>query len=206
MQGEARDGRTLAREAYFLEFARDITAVARMPLMVTGGIIAGSIGGFRGPGSTHTPITMAHATIPAGVRADIPWEASYNGLVFVLSGSGTIGSTPADGSSPRPISAGQTIVTSAGDLMTLTADARQDVETPSLEVLLLGGRPIKEPVVQYGPFVMNTKAEVMAAFEDFRSGRLGRVPADALRPYRATEAELRDAVAAMPHGGTITTP
>ena len=90
--------------------------------------------------------------------------------------------------------------------MTLTADARQDVETPSLEVLLLGGRPIKEPVVQYGPFVMNTKAEVMAAFEDFRSGRLGRVPADALRPYRATEAELRDAVAAMPHGGTITTP
>ena len=169
-------------------------------------IIAGSIGGFRGPGSTHTPITMAHATIPAGMRADIPWEASYNGLVFVLSGSGTIGSTPADGSSPRPISAGQTIVTSAGDLMTLTADARQDVETPSLEVLLLGGRPIKEPVVQYGPFVMNTKAEVMAAFEDFRSGRLGRVPADALRPYRATEAELRDAVAAMPHGGTITTP
>ena len=160
-------------------------------------IIAGTIGGQTGPGSTHTPITLAHATLPAGARADIPWDPAYNGLVFVFSGSGTFGVDQ------RPISAGQTLVTGPGDLVTLTADERQDPDTPTLEVLLMGGRPIGEPVVQYGPFVMNTKAEVMQAFEDFQRGRLGRVPADALRPYRPTEAELREAIAQMPHGGTI---
>ena len=168
-------------------------------------IIAGSIGGHSGPGSTRTPITMAHASIAAGARADIPWDASYNGLVFVFSGSGSIGRDR------RPIEAGQTIVTGPGDLLTLTADDRQDVETPSLEVLLLGGRPLREPVVQYGPFVMNTKAEVIEAFEDFQRGRLGHVPADGIRPYRASASEiaeakekrLREAVASMPHGGDI---
>lgn len=160
-------------------------------------IIAGSIGGYAGPGSTHTPITMAHATIAAGARADIPWDPTFNGLIFVFSGSGTIGADR------RPIKPGQTIVTTPGDLITLTADERQDVETPTLEVLLLGGRPIKEPVVQYGPFVMNSRAEIIQAFEDYQSGRLGHVPADGIRPYRPTEAELRAAVAAMPHGGTV---
>ncbi|MDO5627344.1 MAG: pirin family protein [Mobilicoccus sp.] len=160
-------------------------------------VIAGEIGGHRGPGSTHTPITMAHATIAAGARADLPWDPAYNGIVFVFSGTGTIGADA------RPIRAGQTIVTTPGDLMTLTADDRQDVETPALEVLLLGGRPIGEPVVQYGPFVMNTKAEVIQAFEDFQRGRLGRVPSDGIRPYRPTEAELREAIAAMPHGGRV---
>lgn len=158
-------------------------------------IIAGEIGGFTGPGSTHTPITLAHTTIAAGARAEIPWNAAYNGLVFVFSGSGTIGAER------RPIRAGQTIATAPGDLLTLTADDRQDAETPALEVLLMGGQPLREPVVQYGPFVMNSKDEVLDAFADFRSGRLGRVPADAIRPYRPTEQELRDAVAAMPHGG-----
>ena len=160
-------------------------------------IIAGSIGGYTGPGSTHTPITLAHATIAAGARADIPWDASYNGLIFVFSGEGTIGADR------RPIRAGETIVTTPGDLITLTANDSQDVETPALEVLLMGGRPLREPVVQYGPFVMNTKADVIQAFEDFQRGRLGRVPVDGIRPYRPTEAELRAAVAAMPHGGEV---
>lgn len=157
-------------------------------------IIAGTIGEHRGPGDTHTPITMAHATIAAGAQAEIPWDPGYNGLVFVFSGNGAIGRDR------RPIRTGQTIVTSAGDLITLTADERQDIETPSLEVLLLGGKPIGEPVVQYGPFVMNTEHEIRQAFEDFQSGRLGHVPADGLRPYRPTDEELRAAIAAMPHG------
>ncbi|MFW5473374.1 pirin family protein [Knoellia sp. CPCC 206450] len=161
-------------------------------------IIAGSIGGRRGPGDTHTPITMAHATISPGAQAEIPWNPAYNGLVFVFSGNGSIGRDR------RPIRPGQTIVTGPGDLLTLTADERQDVETPALEVLLLGGQPIREPVVQYGPFVMNTKREVVQAFEDFRAGRLGRVPADGLRPYRPTDEELRAAVAGMAHGDVHT--
>lgn len=164
-------------------------------------IIAGDIGGHRGPGSTHTPITMAHATIAPGAEANIPWNSSYNGLIFVFSGSGTIGADR------RPIRGGQTIVTNSGDLLKLTADDRQDVETPNLEVLLLGGQPINEPVVQYGPFVMNTKAEVIQAFEDFQSGRLGRVPADAIRPYRPSSEEIEaererqalEAISKMPH-------
>ena len=65
--------------------------------------------------------------------------------------------------------------------------------------------------MQYGPFVMNTKAEVIEAFEDFQRGRLGRVPAGGIRPYRASASEiaeakekrLREAVASMPHGGDI---
>ena len=157
-------------------------------------IIAGRIGEHRGPGDTHTPITMAHATIAPGAEAEVPWNPAYNGLVFVFSGTGTIGRDR------RPITPGQTIVTGRGDLLTLTADERQDPETPALELLLLGGQPIREPVVQYGPFVMNTEREVMQAFQDFQAGRLGQVPADGLRPYRATEEELRAAIAAMPHG------
>jgi len=52
-----------------------------------------------------------------------------------------------------------------------------------MEVLLLGGRPIKEPVVHYGPFVMNTRDEILTALEDFEAGRLGTIPVDALMPH-----------------------
>ncbi|MCM3922602.1 pirin family protein [Frankia sp. AiPs1] len=141
-------------------------------------VIAGEVGEHRGPGSTHTPIAVVHATVSPGARVHVPWNPEFNALVYVLGGRGTVG--PA----ARPIEAGQLAVLGAGDLVTVAADARQDAATPALEVLLLGGRPIREHVEAYGPFVMNTRAELIQAVEDFQAGKLGVIPAGALMPHR----------------------
>jgi hypothetical protein len=135
-------------------------------------VIAGDVAGHRGPGATHTPISMVHATVQPGAELVLPWPAEFNALVYVLSGNGTVG--PDD----RPFHTGQLAVHGPGDALVLRADARQDSRHPGLDVLILGGRPIGEPVYAYGPFVMNTRAEIVNAFEDFEAGRLGTVPAD----------------------------
>jgi redox-sensitive bicupin YhaK (pirin superfamily) len=134
-------------------------------------IIAGEVAGQAGPGSTHTPMSMVHATLAPTATLDLPWDASFNALVYVLSGRGTVGTER------RPIKAGNLAVLGRGDFVTLAADGNQDSRTPAMDVLVIGGRPIREPLAWAGPFVMNTKAEVMQAYEDFRAGRLGTVPA-----------------------------
>lgn len=140
-------------------------------------IIAGEIAGHRGPGSTHTPIALAHATILPGAQLSLPWNPEYNSLVYVLAGSGSVGAER------RPIHAGQLAVLGAGDRITVAAGDTQDSRYPAVEVLLLGGRPIREPVAQYGPFVMNTRAELEQAMTDFHAGRLGVIPDGALMPH-----------------------
>ncbi len=133
-------------------------------------VIAGEVGTTRGPGSTYTPMTMVHATVEPGARLDLPWDNTYNALVYVLSGHGTVGDEQV------PVRMGNLAVLGAGDFVTVQAGGKQDSRTPALDVLVLGGKPIREPVAWAGPFVMNTKSEVMQAFEDFQRGRLGTIP------------------------------
>jgi redox-sensitive bicupin YhaK (pirin superfamily) len=134
-------------------------------------IIAGDIAAHEGPGSTYTPMTMLHATVSPGAKLALPWRPDFNALAYVLSGDGYAGSER------RPIRTGQLVVFGAGDALTVEAASGQESRRPALELLLLGGRPIREPVAWGGPFVMNTKAEVLQAFEDFEAGRLGSIPA-----------------------------
>jgi redox-sensitive bicupin YhaK (pirin superfamily) len=140
-------------------------------------VIAGEVDGQVGPGSTHTPITLLHASIAAGAQLSMPWQPTYNALAYVMAGSGTVGPKA------QPIHAGQLAVFGPGDHVTLNADAKQDSRTSSLEVIMLGGEPIKEPMAHYGPFVMNTRAELQQTLEDYQAGRLGVIPTDAIMPH-----------------------
>lgn len=133
-------------------------------------VIAGNVGATEGPGSTYTPMTMVHATVAAGARLELPWDVDYNALVYVLSGHGTVGLER------KPVRMGNLVVLGPGDFVTLDGAQTQDSRTPSFDVLVLGGRPIREPIAMAGPFVMNTRAEVMQAYEDFQKGRLGTIP------------------------------
>ncbi len=116
-------------------------------------------------------MTLVHATLSPGARLSIPWRADYNALVYVLAGHGTVG---AEG---RPIQTGQLAVFGPGNALTIAAGTAQESRNPNVDVLILGGRPIGEPVAWMGPFVMNTRAEVMQAMADYQAGRLGSIPA-----------------------------
>jgi redox-sensitive bicupin YhaK (pirin superfamily) len=135
-------------------------------------VIAGQVGGHAGPGVTHTPISMAHATLSPGARLELPWPSEFNALVYVLAGRGSAGVEA------RPIVSGQLAVFGDGDVITVTGASVQESRSPNLDVLILGGRPIREPVAWYGPFVMNTHAEIAQALSDFKAGRMGTIPAD----------------------------
>jgi quercetin 2,3-dioxygenase len=134
-------------------------------------VIAGDVAGHQGPGVTHTPISLAHITVEPGAQVDLPWHPGYNALVYALAGSGTVGVER------RPIRLGQLAVLGPGDALRFTADPRQESHIPKLELYVMGGQPIREPVAHYGPFVMNTREELIQAFEDYQAGRLGVIPA-----------------------------
>ncbi|HZN73371.1 MAG TPA: pirin family protein [Micromonosporaceae bacterium] len=144
-------------------------------------VIAGEVAGHPGPGVTYTPITLVHATLSPGATLTLPWRADFNALVYALAGRGFVGAER------RPIELGQLAVLGTGDTVTVAAGNRQDGGSPNLDVLILGGQPIREPVAAYGPFVMNTKAELVQAFEDYQAGRLGSIPAHAAVRGEVTE-------------------
>jgi len=112
---------------------------------------------------------MPHAdVISAGTHVALEWPREFNALVYVLSGAGRVG-----GPDGRALSSGQVAALGAGDVVVL--DVHTDSTEP-LEVLLLGGQPIREPVFSYGPFVMNTKSEIIEAMDDFQAGKMGSIP------------------------------
>ncbi len=81
-------------------------------------VIAGDVGGHAGPGSTHSPMAMVHATVAAGARVDIPWRRDFNALVYVLGGTGTVGIER------RPVRTGQLAVFGDGDRIAVSCRCR----------------------------------------------------------------------------------
>jgi len=129
-------------------------------------VIAGESLGKSAVIETRTPIYFLHFTIQPGgaVVQDVP--AGYNALVYMISGSVHLGS---DGKTARE---GQMAQLGDGDSVRLAV--ANDATAPA-EFLLLAGQPLNEPVARYGPFVMNTRAEIEQAFRDYQSGRMGRI-------------------------------
>ena len=138
-------------------------------------VVAGDIAGHTGPGVTHTPMAFVHATLSPGAELVLPWDPKFNALVYALNGEGSVGS------GRRPFRMGQLAVFGKGDFVTVTAAERQESRSPNLDVIVLGGAPIREPIAWYGPFVMNTREEIIQAMDDFHAGRLGTIPASSLK-------------------------
>ncbi|MBX3284215.1 MAG: pirin family protein [Acidimicrobiales bacterium] len=137
-------------------------------------VIAGSLDGHAGPGSTRTPINLLHLTLAPGALVRLPWPSAFNGLVYALGGAGTVG---AEG---HPLASGQLAVTGSGDVLTVAGSPSPDSRTEAFDVLVLGGQRIGEPVAAHGPFVMNTRAELLQAFQDYEAGKLGVIPPNAI--------------------------
>ncbi len=134
-------------------------------------LIAGDLSNHRGPGSTRTPIMYAHASVSPGERLRVPWRPDFNALVYVLAGQGAIGPDQ------QSIREGQLAVLGQGDMLSILSDPKQESKAPALEILLLGGSPIGEQIAWHGPFVMNTREEIIQAIQDYHAGRMGRIPA-----------------------------
>lgn len=140
---------------------------------VTIRVIAGSLAGVAGPGSTQTPIVYAHATIQPGALLDVLWPTTFNALAYIFGGAVRVVSGPVN--EPLAVSARsaeyspQTLVELVqGDRVALEATG----EGPA-DVMLMGGEPIREHIEHWGPFVMNTKDEILRAVQDYESGKLG---------------------------------
>ena len=125
-------------------------------------VIAGSVGAVRGPARTFTPMNVLDVRIAAGQTLELPQPEGWTTLVVVLAGQVRINGGDAVGA------AQMATLSTAGEGLTLQA-------ADTAKLLVLSGEPIDEPVAAYGPFVMNTREELVQAVDDFNHGRFGRL-------------------------------
>jgi len=132
---------------------------------VTVRVVAGEALGAKAVIDTRIPIMFLHYILEPGAQISQPVATDFNIFAYVFNGAGQFGSQAA--------SSGQMVIFAPdGDEVSFAVPT--DATEP-LEILLLGGVPIKEPVARYGPFVMNTEAEIYQAIEDYQSGKMGAI-------------------------------
>jgi redox-sensitive bicupin YhaK (pirin superfamily) len=131
-------------------------------------VVAGDVFDARGPVDTHSPIVYLHVTLQPGASIDVPVPPGHQAMSYVIWGRGRFG----DGTDA---SEGELVVF-AGDEGSVHLEVPADAERP-LDALVISGVPLREPVARYGPFVMNTRDELVEAFDDYQSGRMGQIAA-----------------------------
>jgi redox-sensitive bicupin YhaK (pirin superfamily) len=129
-------------------------------------VFSGSTAGIEAKTPNHAPVTFVEVILEAGASVTPDLPSSFNGFIYVLEGSGTFGVDETAGEKNQVLWLGSTEEAGHSEI-TVRADK-------PLRALLIAGEPIREPVVAYGPFVMNTEEEIKQAFEDYQSGRFGR--------------------------------
>lgn len=130
-------------------------------------VIAGEALGVKAVIETQTPIMYLHFTLEPGGKVVQPVPQEYNAFAYVLDGEGLFGASSVRGGDGQ-------MVLFAQDGEEVTLANANDAKVP-LNVLLIAGVPLNEPVVRYGPFVMNTETEIIQAIEDYRQGKMGQI-------------------------------
>jgi redox-sensitive bicupin YhaK (pirin superfamily) len=129
-------------------------------------VFSGSTAGLKAETPNHAPVTFAELVLEAGASVTPDLPSSFNGFIYVLEGSGTFGVAETVGEQNQVLWLGPTEKEGHSEVA-IHADK-------PLRALLVAGEPIREPVVAYGPFVMNSEEEIKQAFEDYKSGRFDR--------------------------------